>query len=71
MFDDFHDTHSHFVPSFQQSAMENVVQVAEFISRKLRTLNKSFQTSIDNEERQEILEQMMLCSASLSVLHLA
>lgn len=71
MFDDFDHTPSHFIPSFQASAIENVIPVAGFIAKKLRTLNNSFRTSTDYEERQEIMEQMILYSASLSVLHLA
>jgi hypothetical protein len=51
--------------------MENIIPIAEFISRRLRSLNKSFRTSVDPEEKQELMTQIVLCSSSLALLHLA
>jgi hypothetical protein len=69
--DDFDEPSSHFFPSFPTEKTENVVPLAEFIFKKLKSLNTSFRTSDDIDERLKILEAMLTCSASLSLLTLA
>lgn len=69
--DDFLPPNSHFVPSFPTERTESVVPLAEFISKKLRSLNTSFCTSDDTEERLDIIHEMLTYSASLSLLTLA
>ncbi len=52
--DDFDEPSSHFFPSFPTEKTENVVPLAEFIFKKLKSLNTSFRTSDDIDERLDI-----------------
>ncbi len=73
MFDDdeFDGTASHFFPSLPNEKTESVIPIAQFLAKKMRTLNTSFLTSTDSDERLEIVQAMTLCSGSLMLLSLA
>ncbi len=72
MFDDdqFDGTASHCFPSLPNEKTESVIPLAEFLAKKMRTLN-SFHTSTDSEERLEIIQATTLCAGSLMLLSLA
>lgn len=70
MFDDFSGG-THLFPAFTNEKVENVIPIADFIAKRLRSLNTSFRTSTDSDERLEIIQGMLVCTASLSLLTLA
>lgn len=65
------DADTYLFPIFERTETESIVPIVEFISKKIRALNASFRSSTDSDERLEIIESMLLCSASLSLLSLA
>ncbi len=70
-YDEFDEGNSHYFPSFPNEKAESITPLASFISKKIRTLNVSFRTSTNDQERLEIQQATLLCFGSLMLLSLA
>lgn len=58
------------VPDFENRRIIGFEPIAEFIKSRLVALNGAFATSTDTNEKHEIVAQMTMCAASLSLLTL-
>jgi hypothetical protein len=50
---------THLFPTYDQSNNESIIPKAIFIAKKIFALKKSFMTSQDNDERNEIQSTLM------------
>jgi hypothetical protein len=50
---------THLFPTYDQSSNESVIPIATFIAKKIIALKKSFMTSQDSDERNEIQSTLM------------
>lgn len=70
MFDE-PDADTHFFPTYDRQSTENIVPVAVFVARKIASLKKSFVTSTDADERNEIIATMIFHQSVLFLLCLS
>jgi hypothetical protein len=70
MFDE-PDADMHFFPTYDRQSTENIVPVAVFVARKIAGLKKSFASSTDADERNEIIAAMVFHQSVLLLLCLS
>ena len=66
----YYDDHF-LVPDFENEKVSRLTPLADFIATRLMGLSKSLKTAEDDRERDEILCDISLCNASLSLLNFA
>lgn len=59
------------VPEFENKTVDRIAPLAVFTATRLRGLSSSLKTAVDGREREDLLADMMLCDAALSLLNLA
>ena len=69
MFDDYNNTH--FIPTYDRQNNESIVPIVSFIARKIASLKKSFVTSNDADEKNEIIATMLFYQSALLILCLS
>ena len=59
------------VPEFENKTVDRIAPLAVFTATKLVGLRSSLRTAVDQRERDDLLGDMMICDAALSLLNLA
>ncbi len=59
------------LPDFENKTVDRIAPLAVFTATRLRGLSSSLKTAVDGREREDLLADMMLCDAALSLLNLA
>ena len=62
---------THLLPTYDQSSNENIAPIAIFVAKKIVSLKKSFMTSQDSDERNEIQTTLMFHQSVLLLLCLS
>ncbi len=70
MLDDL-DTDTHFFPTYDRQSNESIVPIVMFVAKKIATLKKSFATSTDADEKNEIIATMLFHQSTLLILCLS
>lgn len=70
MFADFDDD-THIFPTYDRQSTESIIAIATFVGRKIAGLKKSFATSTDADERNEIIATMIFHQSVLLLLCLS
>lgn len=65
------DEHIHLFPTYDRQTSESVVPVAAFLGKKIVGLKKSFATSDDADERDEIIAMLIFHQSALLLLSLS
>ena len=58
-------------PTYDHHSKESIIPLATFIANKIVSLKKSFMTSCDRDERNEILSTLMFHQSALILLTLS
>lgn len=61
----------HLFPTYDRNTSDNIIPIASFIAKKIVTLKKSFMTSSDKNERNEIQSTLMFYQSALLLLTLS
>ena len=61
----------HLFPTYDHNNSESIIPVAAFIAKKIVSLKKSFMTSCDRDEREEIQSTLTLYQSALILLTLS
>jgi len=61
----------HLFPTYDHHSNESIIPIATFIAKKIVSLKKSFMTSCDNDERNEIQSTLMFHQSALILLTLS
>ena len=61
----------HLFPTYDHHSNECIIPIATFIAKKIVSLKKSFTTSCDSDERNEILSTLMFYQSALMLLTLS
>ena len=61
----------HLFPTYDHHNNESIIPIATFIAKKIMSLKKSFMTSCDSDERNEILSTLMFHQSALILLTLS
>ena len=70
MFAEHYDD-THFIPTYDRQSNENIVPVSLFVAKKIATLKKSFATSTDADEKDEIVATILFHQSTLLILCLS
>ncbi len=62
---------THLFPVYDRTTSESVVPIAAFIAKKIIALKKSFATSNDFDERNEIIAMLMFHQSALLLLSMS
>jgi hypothetical protein len=62
---------THLFPTYDQSSNENIAPIAIFVAKKIIALKKSFMTSCDKDEQDEIQTTLMFHQSALLLLCLS
>ena len=62
---------THLFPTYDYHSNESIIPAATFIAKKIVALKKSFMTSQDSDERNEILSTLMFHQSVLLLLCLS
>lgn len=66
-----YDDHTLLFPMIERRETENIIPIAVFLARKIAVLKRSFATSNDGDERNEILATLMFHQSALLLLSLS
>ena len=61
----------HLFPTYDHNSSESIIPIATFIAKKIVSLKKSFITSCDSDERNEILSTLIFHQSALILLTLS
>jgi hypothetical protein len=62
---------THFIPTYDRQSNESIVPIVVFVAKKIATLKKSFATSTDADEKNEIFATMLFHQSTLLILCLS
>ena len=67
--DDYEDTH--FIPTYDRQSSDGIIPVVAFVAKRIATLKKSFVTSTDADEKNEIIATLLFHQSTLLMLCLS
>ena len=68
---DYLDTDTHFILTYDRQSNESIVPIVAFVAKRIATLKKSFVTSTDADEKNEIIATLLFQQSILLILRLS
>ena len=62
------ENNTYFIPIYDSQKNENIIPIITFVSKRIAALKKSFSTSTDSDEKNEIIAAILFHQSTLLIL---